>query len=272
MNDIILGRRVRGVGLSLALAVAVYLDAPSVLHAQAGIGGAQRATRVQLEEQQRETERQLTNGKASDKLALQGRLSALRDRLANGDFKPGDRFVLLLRQDSVRADTLIVRDSMRVAVLNLPEFSVNGVLRSELEDKLSAHVARFLRNAVVRTSLLTRVAVTGAVAKPGFYYAVPDRPINDLLTSAGGPAPEADLNKITISRAGRVIIRGGPAKRMVQEGYTLEAIDVQGGDTVHVPLKKKMNWQLVIQLAFITTSLFFALLQFAQWYYARQDV
>jgi hypothetical protein len=266
-------RASRTVGLIVALALSAGAGVlvPAALYGQAGVAGAQRASRSQLEQEQKELERQLTAAKAKEKAALQLRMTALRDRLANGDFKPGDRFVLSLRQDSVRFDTLVVRDSLRVAVLNLPEFSVSGVLRAELEDKLSAHVARFLRNAVVRTTLLTRVSVTGAVAKPGFYYAVPDRPINDLLTSAGGPLAEADLNKISVSRVGRPILNGKDARQIVQEGRTLESLDVQSGDTVHLPLKKKVNWQVVIQLAFITMSLLFALLQFLQWYYNRLE-
>jgi protein involved in polysaccharide export with SLBB domain len=158
-----------------------------------------------------------------------------------------------------------------VAVFNLPDFSVGGVLRSELEDKLGAYVGRFLRNAAVRTTLLTRVSVTGAVTKPGFYYAVPDRPINDLLTSAGGPLADANVAKLSVSRMGRRILSERAAKRAMEAGITLEALDVQSGDTVHIPLKRKVNWQLVVQLAFVTMSLFFALLQFMQWYYNRQD-
>lgn len=255
-----------------ALVMAALFGHTPQAHAQkVPVGGEQRASRAQLTERKSTVERQLGSARSGDRARLQEELSTLRARLEAGDFRPGDRFVLSLRQDSVRSDTLVVRDSLRVAVLNLPEFSVAGVLLSELEDKLSAHVARFLRNAVVRTTLLTRVSVTGAVRSPGFYYAVPDRPINDLLTSAGGPLPESDLNKITITRVGRTLLRSKDAKKVIEEGRTLEQLDVQSGDTVHVPLKKKINWQMVIQLAFVFMSLLFALLQFLQWYYNRQD-
>jgi hypothetical protein len=243
---------------------------PAAADAQ-GAGSGQRFTRAQVQEQLAKVNGDLARAKSGDRGRMLEQISVLKGRLENGDFKPGDRFVLSLRQDSVRTDTLVVRDSLRVAILNLPEFSIAGVLRSELEDKLNAHVARFLRNAVIRTTLLTRVSVTGAVRNPGFYYAVPDRPINDLLTSAGGPLPEADLSKLNIARVGRALLRSKDAKRVVEEGRTLEALDVQSGDTVHVPLKKKINWQMVIQLAFVAMSLLFAMLQFLQWYYNRQD-
>jgi hypothetical protein len=246
------------------------LPTTSTAQSPGGIN-AQRATRAQLDEQLTRLTTQLPRAKATEKPGLQSQLSAIRSRLENGDFKPGDRFVVVLRQDSVRSDTLIVRDSLRVAVFNLPEFSAAGLLRSELEEKLGAHVSRFIRNATLRTTLLTRISVTGAVRSPGFYYAVPDRPINDLLTSAGGPAPDADLGMLTVTRVGRKVFSEKETKKAVEEGRTLESLDVQSGDTVHIPLKRKVNWQMVIQLAFIAMSLMFALLQFVQWYYNRDN-
>lgn len=266
---------IREYGLRCAWAclVTVLLSGTSVSTAVAQSPGdaPQRATRAQLAARLTEVDQELAKAKSGQRVRLQQAASMIRERLDKGDFQPGDRFLLVLRQDSVRADTLVVRDSLRVAVLNLPEFSVAGVLRSELEDKLSAHVARFVRNAEVRTTLLTRVSVTGAVRNPGFYYAVPDRPINDLLTSAGGPLPEANLTKLSVTRLGRTILGGKATKRAIEQGTTLEAMNIQSGDTVHIPLKRKLNWQVVIQLAFITMSLLFASLQFLQWYYGRDD-
>lgn len=252
-----------------AVAVLLTMTSVSTAVAQQVDEAPQRATRGQLEARLTQIDRELAAARSGQKVRLQEAASGIRDRLEKGDFHPGDRFVLILRQDSVRADTLVVRDSLRVAVLNLPEFSVAGVLRAELEDKLGDHVARFLRNAAVRTTLLTRVSVTGAVRNPGFYYADPDRPINDLLTMAGGPMPEANLSKMRVTRVGRTVSTGKATGQAIEQGRTLEAMNIQSGDTVHIPLKRKVNWQLIIQLAFITTSLLFAFLQFLQWYYGR---
>lgn len=232
---------------------------------------AQRATRAQLTGQVSAIERQLSGAKSRDLATLQASLEALRTRLQRGDFKPGDRFIMQLRQDSVRSDTLVVRDSLRVAVLNLPEFTVAGLLRAELEDRLNAHVARYLRNASVRTTQLVRVSVTGSVRNPGFYYAVADRPLNDLLTSAGGPLMEANLDKLTVSRVGKTLIDGASARRAVEQGRTLEELDIESGDAVYVPVKRRVDWRSAIQLGFIAMSLFFGVLQFLRWYYDQQN-
>ncbi len=196
---------------------------------------------------------------------------ALRTRLEKGDFRVGDRFVITLRQDSVRSDTASVRDSLKVSVANLPDVSLAGVLRSELDERMSAHVARYLRNVVVRTSVLTRVAILGAVRNPGFYYASPDRPISDLVMVAGGPADQANLNELEVSRGATKLLKSQDSKQAVKEGKTLEQLDVQSGDEVKIPIKRKINWQTVVQMAFVISSLFFAALQFLQWYYNRQD-
>ncbi|GAB1342513.1 polysaccharide biosynthesis/export family protein [Gemmatimonas sp.] len=257
---------------AVGFAVAAVLALPAALPAQAaGTGSTQYATRAQLTEQLATLERNASSAKSADKAKALDAVARVKQRLEQGDFKAGDRFVLVLRQDSVRSDTLVVRDSLRVAVLNLPEFSVAGLLRSELEERMTAHIARFLKNFTVRTTQLVRLSVTGAVRNPGFFYAVPDRPLNDLLTSAGGPLAEANLNKVTVTRIGKTILDGKAAKQAVEQGRTLEELDIQGGDAVHVPLKKKVDYRTIIQFAFLIMSLTLGVLNFLRWYYGQQD-
>jgi protein involved in polysaccharide export with SLBB domain len=136
---------------------------------------------------------------------------------------------------------------------------------------MSRHVARFLRNTTVRTNVLTRVAVLGAVRLPGFYYVSPDRPISDLLMVAGGPSAEANLNELEVLRSQRVLVNAKDSKRLIKEGRTLEQLDLQSGDEVRIPVKRKANWGTIIQLLFVATSLFFGFLQFLMWYYNRQE-
>lgn len=259
---------IRGVIFTIAVAAATRgaaQDAP--------LGGAQRATRAALAERVSQLEQQSGSGRLSGsaKNRATAEISAIRMRLQQGDFRVGDRFVITLRQDSVRSDTASVRDSLKVSVANLPDASLSGVLRSELDERMTAHVARYLRNVSVRTSILTRVAILGAVRTPGFYYASPDRPISDLVMVAGGPADLANLNELEVSRGSAKLLTVKDSRRAVKEGRTLEQLDVQSGDEVKIPVKKKINWQLVIQSMLVVSSLFFAGLQFLQWYYNRQN-
>ena len=259
---------IRGVLLTVALASAAPVRAQNT-----PLGGAQRATRAALAERVAQLEQQSSSGSLSGsvKNRATSELAAIRMRLQQGDFRVGDRFVITLRQDSVRSDTASVRDSLMVSVVNLPDVSLTGVLRSELDERMTVHVARYLRNVSVRTSVLTRVAILGAVRTPGFYYASPDRPISDLVMVAGGPVDQANLNELEVSRGSTKLLSVKDSRKAVKDGRTLEQLDVQSGDEVKIPIKKKINWQLVTQSLLVFSTLFFAGLQFLQWYYNRQE-
>ena len=259
---------IRGALFTIALAGATRGAAQ-----EAPLAGAQRATRAALAERVAQLEQQSTSGSLSGaaRTRAMAELAAVRMRLQQGDFRVGDRFVITLRQDSVRSDTASVRDSLKVSVANLPDASLAGVLRSELDERMTTHVARYLRNVSVRTSVLTRVAILGAVRTPGFYYASPDRPISDLVMVAGGPADQANLNELEVRRGTAKLLSVKDSRKAVKDGRTLEQLDVQSGDEVKIPIKKKINWQIVIQSMLVVSSLFFAGLQFLQWYYNRQD-
>jgi hypothetical protein len=241
--------------------------------AQAQPAGAQRATRQELSSRMSALEQQLAGSslKGTSRTAVQGEVAAIKDRLDAGDFKVGDRFVVTMRFDSVSTDTASVRDGLQVSLFNLPDVSLKGVLRSELDERLSTHVARYLRNATIRANVLTRVGIFGAVGSPGYYLASPDRPVSELVMLAGGPTPEANLNQLEIERSGKKILSAKDSKKALKEGKTLEQLDVQSGDDVRIATKRKINWQLLIQLFFIISSLFFAFIQFIQWYYGRDD-
>lgn len=258
----------RGVIFTIAMAFGT-----PVIGQEAPLAGAQRATRAALAERLAILEQQIGAGKlsGSSKTRADAEISAVRMRLQQGDFRVGDRFVITMRQDSVTSDTASVRDSLKVSVANLPDVSLGGVLRSELDERMTAHVARYLRNVTVRTSVLTRVAILGAVRTPGFYYAAPDRPITDLVMVAGGPAEQANLNELEVGRGSTKLLTAKDSRKAVKEGRTLEQLDVQSGDEVKIPIKRKVNWQLVIQSMLVISSLFFAGLQFLQWYYNRKD-
>jgi len=263
-------RRIVRAGLGLALVGGATLPAQS---ARPGTDVVQRASRLELTARLRDLEAQLANAntKGASRTRTDRQATSLRRRLIDGDFRVGDRFTIVVRHDTMRVDTASVRDSLKVSILNLPDLSLAGVLRSELDERVGTHVARYLRNATVRTNVLTRVAVLGAVRVPGIYYVSPDRPVSDLLMVAGGPAPEAAVDQLEVSRGSERVIASKDAKRFFREGRTLEQIDIQSGDEVRIPVKRKVNWGVIVQLLFVATSLFFGFLQFLQWYYNRQE-
>jgi len=257
-----------------AFAVVLVSGLPSAGAQVAPAAGAQRASRAELAARLATVEQDLANGKLKDgnQNRAKAEVAAIQQRLRQGDFKVGDRFVLTTRQDAVRADTASVRDSLMVSLLALPDVSLAGVLRSELDDRLNAHVARFVKNASVRSSVLTRISIRGAVQGPGFYYAPPDRPVSDLVMLAGGPLVTANLDQLELRRGSVVLLQLKDSKRAVKDGRTLEQLDIQSGDEVIISAKRgRPAFSSVMQLLFVFSSLLFAFLQFVQWYYTRQD-
>ncbi len=260
-------------GLLLGLSSAgVHAQAPTPTRAN-----WQRASRTELAAHLAVIEPQASAGAGSKEkqLALKTEVEDLRARLANGDFRVGDRFALTLTIDSVHSDTVSIRDGLLVSISNLPDFSLKALLRSELDDALNAYVSRYLKNARIRTVMLTQVSILGAVARPGFYWIAPDRPISDVIMIAGGPtagpAGDENLREIEIKSAYRVIMNSKESRVALMEGRTIEQADIRTGDEVRIPAKRKVNWQAAIQLMFVASSLFFAFTQFIQWYYNRQE-
>ena len=249
-------------------------SAPAIPDVISPLAGPQRATRAELTARLERAEATLAGrGVQGDaRVRAMAEVAALRHRLSQGDFRVGDRFVVSLRHDAMRVDTAAVRDSLRVSLFTLPDLSLEGVLRAELDERVTAHVARYLRNFTVRTNPLTRIAILGAVRMPGFYYVSPDRPLSDLVMIAGGPAPDADLDQFEIRRSTTRLIKGKESRRFIKEGRTLEQMDVQSGDEAHVAVKRKANWQTIVQLFFVLSSMIFTAVQFLQWYYNRQNL
>lgn len=271
-----MNKRRKLVQRAAVIAAGACLVGAGSLHAQAPAGSVatmQRATRADLAARVAQLEQQVASGTLKGKNAEQANreIAEIKTRLSVGDFQVGDRFVITARMDSVRADTASVRDSLKVTVLNLPDITITGVLRSELDERINAHVARYVRNVTVRTSVLTRVAILGAVARPGFYYASPDRPVSDMVMLAGGPAPNANLNEFEVYRARARLLSSKDSRNAVRSGTTLEQLDIRSGDEFRIPQKRKINWQLVLQLFLILSSLLFALINFLKWYYDRQE-
>jgi len=255
-------------------AVVATLVAPSAYgQATSTAGGKSRASRVELATRvtELETETQGSSLKGQQRVSSLAQLADLRARLADGDFKAGDRFAVTITMDSSSRDTISVRDGAMVSVASLPDLSLKGVLRSELDSALTAHVLRYFKNVRLRTTPLTQISIIGAVGRPGFYWTSPDRPLADLLMIAGGPLPDANLREIEVRRSNSFVLSKKESRKALSQGRTMEEIDVRSGDEVKIPQKRKINWQVFIQLLLVISTTFFALVTFIQWYYSRQE-
>ena len=94
-----------------ATLVALLLAAAVPMHGQSSLGeGRRQATRVELDQAAKATEQAAAfapDAKTKDKLLADA--SAIRQRLRNGDFLPGDRVYVIVVGDSALTDTFTVR-------------------------------------------------------------------------------------------------------------------------------------------------------------------
>jgi protein involved in polysaccharide export with SLBB domain len=154
----------------------------------------------------------------------------IKSRLSEGDFRRGDRIALMVQAESTLTDTFTVGSG---AELILPppttgSLSLKGVLRSELQAKLTEYVARFKNNPIVRAQPLLRIAVQGEVARGGIYAVPADAQLSDALMAAGGTTEYAKANKVTIARNGRAFWEG------TAFDTDLDVIGVRDGDQIVV--------------------------------------
>ena len=172
----------------------------------------------------------------------------LRQRLLRGDFQESDRLVIVLQNTPTPADTYTVRAGKVVQIPRFGDVSLEGVLRSELTETISNHLARFLRDPTVRATPLIRLGVLGRVNRPGYYYPAADVILSDVLMTAGGPAGDADLNKVTIRRGPDVIWNSTDARTAIADGLTLDRLHLRAGDEIEVGQKKQISWTSVIPI------------------------
>jgi len=210
---------------------------------------------------------QTTRAELEDLLARSGATldpaerSMLQDRLANGDFQVGDRIALIVLQDPTLTDTFTVKEGRTITLPNIPDISLHGVLRSELQDYLTGEIGKYLREPTVQAVAMIRVAILGAVGQPG-YYALPAQTLlSDVLMAAGGPSPTANTKKITVRRQSAEFLNRDETQAALAYGTTLDRLNIQGGDEIFVGDRSTFltSAQGVVLLLTVPLGLIFAI-------------
>lgn len=251
-------RAFRLVALSLSL-LTVFVSG-AVASAQSSLGeGRRQATRAELEQAARATEQAASvapDQKSREKLL--GDAAALRQRLRNGDFLPGDRIYINVIGDSTLSDTFTVRGDRRLQMPNIPDISLAGVLDSELNDYLTRELARYLKNPTVNATGMVRLTLTGGVARNGFLTFPVDQSLTDVIMSAGGLGPNTQLDKATIKRGGKTIIDKKAFQDAIRLGRTVGDLSLRDGDEIEVPMLTSVSqWQNWTRIMAVVAPLFF---------------
>jgi len=175
--------------------------------------------------------------------------------LTKGDFQDGDRIVLQIEGFAImtKADTVMVRAGKTLELPRMSDVTLEGVLRSELTARLTEHLAQYLREPIVRATPLVRVALLGAVQRPGYVYTAADIPLSDVIMKAGGPAGNADIARVTVRRGDQTIWEAKDIRTALADGLSLDRLHLRAGDEIHVGQKRQIPW---LALATAGTSIF----------------
>ena len=167
----------------------------------------------------------------------------IRERLAVGDFYPGDRLVVdLFGGEEPFRDTVSVRTGQALQVGAYPAFNLKGVLRSEADSALVAQAKRFIQRPVVRTQPLVRLLVTGAVQRPGFVTVRGDAAVSDVVSSAGGLTGVSRLGKSKVKRGAATLVDKDSLGLIFRSGMTLDQADIRAGDELAIAEKQQSNY------------------------------
>jgi protein involved in polysaccharide export with SLBB domain len=194
-------------------------------------------TRADLERLLNEYDAALASPAYSEsvKRSIRDDAERVRTRLEAGDFQVGDRVSVFIQGEANYPDTVLVEPGPMISLQPFGEFSLAGVLRSELTDHLTRELDRFIRNPVVRAQGLMRIAVLGDVGQPGFYTVPAETLLGDVLMMAGGPGGTADLEGLRVERAGQRIYEEDEVQEALRSGLTLDQLNLEAGDQVFLP-------------------------------------
>jgi hypothetical protein len=156
--------------------------------------------------------------------------ASLRQRLRDGDFQIGDRLVLSYVTDISHMDTLAVRSGRVVELPGKIVVSLGGVLRSEVEDRVSTELLKYVRAEQIEVTPLMRVGVLGDVAHPGFFAFASDILLTDAIMGAGGPTATADLDRSVVRRGAVVFKSADETRTAIARGLTLDQFGLSAGD------------------------------------------
>ncbi len=188
----------------------------------------------------------------------------LRSRLTKGDFQDGDRIVVTLLGSVSYNDTITVRAGRMLPLPKMADLPLDGVLRSELTERMTSHLAKYLRDSSVRATPLLRLAILGDVRTPGFYYTSADVLLSDVIMKAGGPGVSAELSKMTIRRSGETIWDAQDTRAALADGLSLDRLHLRAGDEVYLPQQSKRSYTTILYAVTTLASLAFTIAQLSR--------
>jgi protein involved in polysaccharide export with SLBB domain len=175
--------------------------------------------------------------------------AAIRKRLVDGDLHVGDRVVVTIISDAVHRDTVAVRSGRTLELPGSIIVPVAGVLRSELHERVSTEVLKYVKAQQIEVTPLMRVGVLGAVGRPGYFAFASDLPLTDAIMGAGGPTATADVGRSMVRRRNQEFRSTGETSKAIASGLTLDQFGLAAGDEIVVGQRREFGASAVVGIA-----------------------
>jgi len=236
---------------SLLVAVALPLCSRPLAAQRLDSTDARRSmvTRKELTAALEEIERGLSSSAYSSSLknAKRAEATAIRERLDEGDMRPGDEIKIDILSEPGLSAIYTVTPARSILLPGGAEIKMRGVLRSEIQVYLTAQLKQLVNDPSVTASASVRLSFSGGVNKPGFYSVPADMLLSQAIqTIAFGPSPQAVWKKSQILRGTVVIIDGREFADALLRGRTIDQLNVQAGDEISVATKNAVPLALRI--------------------------
>ncbi len=115
---------------------------------------------------------------------------------------PGDGLRLRIYREPDLSGEFVVDERGVVVLPKIGEWRVTGIPADSVRGAIRAALRQFLATESIEITPFRRVAVTGAVLKPGLYPVDPSMSVADALILAGGVAPSGKERVVELRVAG----------------------------------------------------------------------
>lgn len=159
--------------------------------------------------------------------------------------RPGDVLRMRIFLEPDLSGEYPVNEQGVVTLPRLGDLAIVGWPPDSIRPRLTRMYSEFLRDPVVEVTLLRRVAIYGAVLKPGLYPVDPTMTVQDALALAGGASSDGKRDHVELLRGDRRIDTD------LSLGSTLAQLRLQSGDQLYVPQRSWLSRNTWLMGSFI---------------------
>jgi polysaccharide biosynthesis/export protein len=157
-------------------------------------------------------------------------------------FVPGDVLEITVQPQQGYDRTVTIQPDGKIVFPVVGEVVAAGLTVQQLTAALQQGLQAELKRPRVTVSLkeinkglLRRVSVFGAVKSPGVFELKEQCTVTEMLATAGGPTPVADLRRVTITRADGIKRLVVDLARATRTGEVAENVALEPGDLIILP-------------------------------------